>query len=89
VLGHCACAPCDAGPCWILALVVVVRGSTTIHPGAVAHRAGGGCWVVPRHCGALVLVFIVVGWLFIFVVGHGVCCFGAVIYNLKIMKTVS
>jgi hypothetical protein len=77
VLSCRARAPHHAGPCWMLVLVVVVGGSAAIHPGEVAH--GGGCWVVPRCCGALVLVFIIIGWLSIFVVGHGVCCFWAVI----------
>jgi hypothetical protein len=45
------------------------------HPGAVARRAGGGCWAVPRRRGALVFVFIIVGWLSVVAVGHKVCCF--------------
>jgi hypothetical protein len=47
-----------------------------------------GCWAVPRRCGALVLGFVVVGWLSVVVVGHGV--WGRrYVYDLKLMKTVS
>jgi hypothetical protein len=47
---------------WRSLLLLLSGASVAIHPGAVAHRAGGGCWAIPRRHGALVLVFVVVGW---------------------------
>jgi hypothetical protein len=82
----CSCLPVMMVPVGRWRSLSSSGGSAPIHPGAMAHRAGDRGWVVPRHRGALVLVFIVVGWLSI--VGDGVCCFGAIICNLKIMRTV-
>ena len=48
-----------------------------------------GCWAVPCQYGALVLGFVIVGWLSIVVVGHGLWVPSLQhVYDLKLMKTV-
>jgi hypothetical protein len=63
--GHgCGVLPVVLVPvgCWRSLLLLLLGASIMIHPGAVACRAGGGCWAVPHHHGALVLIFFVIGW---------------------------
>jgi hypothetical protein len=49
-----------------------------------------GCCAAPCQCGALVLGFVIIGWLSVVVVGHGLRVPSLQhVYDLKLKKTVS